>query len=163
MVSEIETASKPMSDPNPETGNKSIVDELYTALAEGDRNTIGKLLTDDLEWWFHGPPRCEHMMRMLTGDSNTTTKFRFVPRSIEVIGECVIVEGWEGAEAYWVHVWIVKDGRITEFREYFNTWLTIEDVKPTSSCRVRNKNHTLWQSNPRDLFTRSLPTLLLAI
>lgn len=28
------------------------------------------------------------------------------------------------SEAYWVHVWSVEDGRITQLLVYFDTWLT---------------------------------------
>ncbi|XVF08364.1 hypothetical protein REPUB_Repub06bG0220200 [Reevesia pubescens] len=146
---------------NPEMQNKAIVDTLYKALAHGDTSTVVKLLASDLEWWFHGPPRCQHMMRVLTGESSHT-EFRFEPRSIEVVGDCVIAEGWEGAQVYWVHVWTLNDGLITQFREYFNTWLTVRDVKP-SCWEIEHESLTLWQSQPRDLARRSLPGLVLAI
>ncbi|KAA3464798.1 wound-induced protein 1 [Gossypium australe] len=145
----------------PEMQNKAIVDTLYKALAHGDTSTVVKILTTDLEWWFHGPPRCHHMMRVLTGESSHS-EFMFEPRSIEVVGDCVIAEGWEGAQVYWVHVWTLKDGLITQFREYFNTWLTVRDVKPPR-WEIGHDNPTLWQSQPRDLARRSLPGLLLAI
>ncbi|XVE76644.1 hypothetical protein DITRI_Ditri12bG0190100 [Diplodiscus trichospermus] len=151
----------PESDSNPEMQNKAIVDKLYKALANGDTSTLVKLLASDLEWWFHGPPRCHHMMRMLTGETSHT-EFRFEPRSIEVVGDCVIAEGWEGAQVYWVHVWTLKDGLITQFREYFNTWLTVRDVKPPG-WEIKHDSHTVWQSQPRDLARRSLPGLVLAI
>ncbi|KDP22807.1 hypothetical protein JCGZ_00394 [Jatropha curcas] len=146
---------------NPEMLNKGMVEALYKALAKGHIETVAKLLASDLEWWFHGPPQCQHMMRVLTGEASPD-EFRFEPRSIEVVGDCVIVEGWEGAKVYWVHVWTLKDGLITQFREYFNTWLTVKDIKP-HSLEIGHQTHTLWQSQPRDLFNRSLPGLLLAI
>ncbi|XWS60025.1 hypothetical protein CRYUN_Cryun08bG0172800 [Craigia yunnanensis] len=151
----------PEWDSNPEMQNKAIVGTLYKALAHGDTSTVVKLLASDIEWWFHGPPRCQHMMRVLTGES-TYTEFRFEPRSIEVVGDCVIAEGWEGAQVYWVHVWTLKAGLITQFREYFNTWLTVRDVKPPG-WEIGHDSHTLWQSQPRDKARRSLPGLVLAI
>ncbi|RYR61734.1 hypothetical protein Ahy_A04g018939 isoform A [Arachis hypogaea] len=95
---------------------------------------VSKLVASDLEWWFHGPPQCQHMMRLLTGEKPHNDGFRFEPRSVTAIGDCVIAEGWEG-KAYWVHAW--------------------EDE--------RQDSNTLWQSQPRDLYRRSLPGLLLAI
>ena len=151
----------PEWDSNPEIQNKAMVDTLYKALAHGDTSTVANLLASDLEWWFHGPPRCQYMMRMLTGESSHT-EFRFEPRSIEVVDDCVIAEGWEGAQVYWVHVWTLKDGLITQFREYFNTWLTVRDVTPPG-CEIGHDSHTVWQSQPRDLARRSLPGLVLAI
>ncbi|KAM7265723.1 hypothetical protein ACFE04_003406 [Oxalis oulophora] len=160
-----------------EKKNIAIVDSLYKAISQGNTSTVAKLIASDIEWWFHGPPHCQHMMRKLTG-STKTEEFRFEPRSIEaIVGDdgCVIVEGWEGAKAYWVHVWTLKNGLITQFREYFNTWLTVKDLKsssPSSSSssssrwgtgQQSRRRHTLWQSQPRDLARRSLPGLLLAI
>ncbi|CAN0891912.1 Wound-induced protein 1 [Linum grandiflorum] len=97
------------------------------------------------------------MMRMLTGQST--------PRSIEVVrDQCVIAEGWEGEKVYWVHVWSVRDGVITQFREYFNTWLTVRDVTPPPlPAAAAREKITLWKSRPGDLFKRSLPGLVLAI
>ncbi|KAI6698574.1 hypothetical protein NL676_018693 [Syzygium grande] len=142
--------------------NKVTVKALYAALALGNSDVVPKLLASDLEWWFHGPPHCQHMMRVLTGESDFS-EFTFHPRSITAIGDdYVIAEGWEGAQAYWVHVWMLKNGLITQFREYFNTWLTVRKV---SSPRwdVARASHTLWQSQTRELFGKSLPGLLLAI
>ncbi|KAF5747657.1 hypothetical protein HS088_TW05G00384 [Tripterygium wilfordii] len=148
--------------PKPEMQDKAIVDKLYKALSNVDTQTVTKLVATDLDYWFHGPPNCQHMMRLLTGDSGRT-KFRFEPRSIEVVGEYVITEGWEGKNVYWVHVWSLKDGVITQFRDYFNTWLTVMTCINPHSWETGHESHNLWQSQPRDLARRSLPGLLLAI
>lgn len=149
----------------PENPNADIVRSLYEALATGNRK-ISNLIASDLEWWFHGPQNCHHMMKTLTGKSSPSD-FKFEPRSIDAIDEeCVIVEGWEGAHVYWVHVWTLKDGVITQFREYFNTWLTVWDLRPPPLNCMRTSAAaatTLWQSHPQDLATRSLPGLMLAI
>ncbi|KAI3974693.1 hypothetical protein MKX01_004422 [Papaver californicum] len=123
---------------------------LYESLKHGDNKTVTKLLAIDLECFlsiniemnnlqniflkFHGPPNCQHMMRMFTGES-LDLEFKFEPRNITVIDDRVIVEGWEGNEAYWVHVWTVdiQNGLITQFREYFNTWITIRDLRMSNS------------------------------
>ncbi|KAI3414488.1 uncharacterized protein J3R85_016237 [Psidium guajava] len=142
--------------------NKVTVEALYAALALGDFDEVAKLLASDLEWWFHGPPGCQHMMRVLTGESDYS-KFRFHPRSITAIGDdYVIAEGWEGAQAYWVHAWTLKNGLITQFREYFNTWLTVREVS-VPRWEMARASHMLWQSQARELFDLSLPGLLLAI
>ncbi|XP_030466037.1 senescence associated gene 20-like [Syzygium oleosum] len=147
----------------PESGkNKATVEALYAALALGDSDKVAKLLASDLEWWFHGPPGCQHLMRVLTGESDCSA-FTFHPRRITAIGDdCVIAEGWEGAQAYWVHAWTLKNGLITQLREYFNTWLTVREVS-LPRWEVARANHTLWQSQVRDRFDGSLPGLLLAI
>ncbi|RDX62264.1 Senescence associated protein 20, partial [Mucuna pruriens] len=142
-----------------EIQNKAIVEVLYKALlGEGPMDNVAKLLASDLEWWFHGPPQCHHMMRVLTGETDHTKGFRFEPRRVAAIGDRVIAEGWEG-QAYWVHVWTLKNGLITQFREYFNTWLVVRDLRPPRW----EDSMTLWQSQPRDLYPRSLPGLVLTI
>ncbi|KAL3826179.1 hypothetical protein ACJIZ3_022208 [Penstemon smallii] len=139
--------------------NITTVRNLYTALGSREREISG-LIASDLEWWFHGPQNCHHMMKMLTGGTTTCSEdFKFEPRSVDAIDDCVIVEGWEGAQVYWVHVWTLKDGVITQFREYFNTWLTVWDLKPLNCFR----SATLWQSHPTDLAKRSFPGLMLPI
>lgn len=154
-----------------EMKNKTTVEMLYKALLGegGTMEMVAKLLASDLEYWFHGPPKCQHMMRVLTGETDHKKGFRFEPRSVTAIGECVITEGWEG-QAYWVHVWTLKNGLITQFREYFNTWLVVRDLRPPRweehhihRQKEQEDSMTLWQSQPRDLYRRSLPGLVLAI
>ncbi|PIN11698.1 hypothetical protein CDL12_15695 [Handroanthus impetiginosus] len=142
----------------PENSNITTVRSLYKVISSGDGDISG-LIASDLEWWFHGPRNWHHMMKMLTGKSSPS-EFKFEPRSMDAIDDRVIVEGWEGAQVYWVHVWTMKDGVITQFREYFNTWLTVRELKPFNYCVSAT---TLWQSHPRDLARRSFPGLMLAI
>ncbi|KAL2337638.1 hypothetical protein Fmac_012084 [Flemingia macrophylla] len=145
-----------------EMENRATVESLYKALlGQGQMETVANMVASDLEWWFHGPPQCQHMMRMLTGETALNKGFRFEPRTVAAFGDCVIAEGWEG-KAYWVHVWTVKNGLITQFREYFNTWLVVRDLR-SHTWQNRLHNITLWQSQPRDLYHRSLPGLVLAI
>nr|GEV60903.1 hypothetical protein [Tanacetum cinerariifolium] len=140
--------------------NRATVNALYKSLEAGDTKIVSRLLASDLEWWFHGPQNCHHMMRMLTGEA-PHTEFTFEPRSVTTIDDqIVIVEGYEGANVYWVHVWALKDGLITRFREYFNTWLTVKELRDRPVGWTRS---TVWRSQPRDLFRRSLPWLMLAI
>ena len=146
-----------------EIQNKATVEVLYKALLEhGKMDMVAKLVASDLEWWFHGPPHCQHMMRLLTGEKPHNNGFQFEPRSVTAIEDRVITEGWEG-QAYWVHVWTLKNGLITQFREYFNTWLVVRDLRPPGWGDDRQDSMTLWQSQPCDLYRRSLPGLVLAI
>ncbi|KAK7287186.1 hypothetical protein RIF29_00290 [Crotalaria pallida] len=148
-----------------EMQNKTTVEMLYKALLRQLGTTmdvVPKLLASDLEWWFHGPPQCQHMMRVLTGETALDKGFRFEPRGITAIRDRVIAEGWEG-QAYWVHVWTLKNGLITQFREYFNTWLVVRDLRPPRWEDKKDDSMPLWQSQPRDLYRRSLPGLVLAI
>eukprot|EP01018_Ginkgo_biloba_P000435 Gb_04210 [translate_table: standard] len=104
-------------------------------------------------------------MRLLTGDSNHH-QFSFTPQSITAVGDKVFVEGREGESVYWVHVWTVKDGIITQVREYFNTSIIATDFRrPSSSSLLRQKHpcSTLWQSKLGMSKGKSMPGLVLAI
>lgn len=140
------------------TANKNVVELLYTLITRGETEEATRLMASDLEWWFHGPPRRQHMMMLLTGQSGALTDFRFEPQRVAEVGEWVVAEGEEEG-AYWVHVWTVKDGVITQFREYFNTWLTVREVGQVGPTKM----DTLWQSEPRSYLGRSLPSLVLAV
>ncbi|KAJ1695384.1 hypothetical protein LUZ63_012082 [Rhynchospora breviuscula] len=143
--------------------NKFLVIKLYNALNSRDVETVHRLLTTDLEWWFHGPPHHQHMMRLLTGTSPDDL-FIFITRSICVLGSVVLVEGTDiTGLAYWVHVWTVgPHGVITQVREYFNTSLTVTrlgDGTKDSSLR----SSPVWQSQMPNHSNKSLPGLVLAI
>uniref|UniRef100_J3M637 SnoaL-like domain-containing protein n=1 Tax=Oryza brachyantha TaxID=4533 RepID=J3M637_ORYBR len=59
--------------------NERLVESLYAAVAAGDGAAAEAVLADDVEWWFHGPRRCEHMRRRLAGEDQAAA-FVFVPR-----------------------------------------------------------------------------------
>ncbi|KAI3835178.1 hypothetical protein MKW92_012459 [Papaver armeniacum] len=157
-----------MAISEPELQIRKSVEMLYDLLKHGDNETVAKLLAVDLEWWFHAPPNSQYMMRLLTGES-LYLEFKFEPRNVTVIDDRVIVEGWEGNEAYWVHVWTVdnQNGLITQFREYFNTWITVRDLRMSTGKsvwgQIKQIKPTIWQSEPEEHNNRSLPGLVLAI
>ncbi|KAL5580607.1 hypothetical protein UlMin_013049 [Ulmus minor] len=142
-------------------GNCQLMKALYKALARNETEMIAKLVAPDLEWWFHGPPSCQHMMRMLTGESRPHMEFKFKPRRIAAIADRVIVEGWQRSRSYWVHVWTFKDGMITHLREYFDTWLTVivREVEAGNDDGIIR----LWQSDAKERLNRSLPDVVFAI
>uniref|UniRef100_UPI0024DE74F9 nuclear transport factor 2 family protein n=1 Tax=Klebsiella pneumoniae TaxID=573 RepID=UPI0024DE74F9 len=55
-----------------ESANQRVVLALYDALSGRDVDTVHKLLAPDLEWWFHGPPTHQFMMRLLTGTATAS-------------------------------------------------------------------------------------------
>lgn len=104
--------------------NVEVVRALYAALSRGDAASVQALVDeDDLEYWFHGPPSQQHMMRLLTGATccGDATGFTFTPSSV-VCGSAnvsdgsskVFVEGRAGGGqstadcSSWVHIWTVK-------------------------------------------------------
>ncbi|KAK8921778.1 hypothetical protein KSP39_PZI020836 [Platanthera zijinensis] len=154
---------------------KKIVLRLYKGIARGETGKVAALLAPDLDWWFHGPPGRDHMMRILTGaDEDHRSIFRFNPRRVEEAGRWVVAEGWElAADAYWVHVWVIDGGIITQFRECFNTSVTVRELSPklppktaaagwpTGGQRSVGPGLTVWESQER--LGRSLPGLVLTI
>ncbi|KAG8085208.1 hypothetical protein GUJ93_ZPchr0010g8246 [Zizania palustris] len=146
--------------------NERLVESLYAAVAAGDGEAAAAVLADDVDWWFHGPRRCEHMRRRLTGEE---AAFVFAPRRVAAVGRrggWVVAEGWEGPRAYWVHAWAVEGGRITRFREYFNTSVTVREVGGGGGGGVRRRADAAaavcWQSQ-RGHDDDLLPGLVLAI
>ncbi|KAJ8493858.1 hypothetical protein OPV22_015579 [Ensete ventricosum] len=141
---------------------KGLVESLYDSLARGDMKAVAALMAEDVEWWFHGPRRCQYMRRMLTGEAGHGD-FRFRPRAVTAIGGWVVAEGWEGKHAYWVHAWAVDGGVITRFREYFNTSVTVRECGGGCTSTVSGSGGTLWQSRAPAQGGRSLPGLVLAV
>ncbi|KAK7305486.1 hypothetical protein VNO77_43392 [Canavalia gladiata] len=142
-----------------EKHNRRTVKMVYKALYDGDTEKVVKVVGSELEWWYHGPPHCQHMMKMLTGES-TPKGFKFRPRRMRGIGERVMVEGWEGVGEYWVHVWTLNQGIIAQLREYFNTFLTVVLRVSEDGDEAR-----LWRT-PHRVRVRvqgSLPDLVLSI
>lgn len=97
LASEREAEPEPGFKPN--DSSRKLMKALYKALA----------VETDLEWWYRGPPHCQHMMRILTGESRHVDQFKFRPRSIAAFGDRVMAEGWRGSisEAYFF--FLVKD------------------------------------------------------
>ncbi|URE45747.1 Wound-induced protein 1, partial [Musa troglodytarum] len=153
-----------------EDRNKWAVLTLYEALNARDVERVQQLLAPDIEWWFHGPPEHQHMMRMLTGadeEETAATAFRFQPDRVAAFGFTVVAEG-SAPDAAWVHAWTVApDGIITQVREYFNTSLTITRVAASSASSKDPAGSThclpLWQSRRPDPPVKSFPGLVLAI
>ncbi|KAF6152649.1 hypothetical protein GIB67_008086, partial [Kingdonia uniflora] len=143
--------------------NIRVVRALYEALSARDVVTVHRLLASDIEWWFHGPPVHQHMMRLLTGASSISlsseASFLFLPVSVTAIGPTVLVEGCNKERSIsWVHAWTVTDGIVTQVREYFNTSLTVTRFE-TSSSNSCFHCLPLWQSK----LSGDGPGLVLAI
>nr|CAB3496187.1 unnamed protein product [Digitaria exilis] len=188
-----ELAAHEVGEESEEQRNRFVVLRLYEALNAGDARRAQELLAPDLEWWFHGPPARQHMMRLLTGaeKGGSAGGFVFNPRTVDAFGSTVIAEGADDArQLYWVHAWTVgADGVITQLREYFNTDLTVtllsgaaasaknaaaiaaappkQDAASSSSSSSSSSPSAgpkcLWQSRRADSAHKSLPGLVLAI
>ncbi|EPS71424.1 hypothetical protein M569_03336 [Genlisea aurea] len=143
-----------------EESYKAVVSAFYEALSARDADKIHRILAPDLEWWFHGPPSHQFLMRLLTGD---LLDFEFHPHSIAAaFGNIVLVEGFDHLRSIaWVHAWTVTDhGIITQVREYFNTDLTVTRIGTNA-----NALHcpSVWESSLPGRVGKSVPGVVLAI
>jgi ketosteroid isomerase-like protein len=156
-----------------------VVLAFYEALKSRDVDTVHKILAHDLEWWFHGPPSHQFLMRLLTGEQkDNDVPFEFSPISITSFGDIVVVEGCDTSRSIsWVHAWTVTDGVITQVREYFNTSLTVTRLgnqSQPSDFKSKSKSSStteispvhcpsVWESSLSDRIGKSVPGLVLAI
>ncbi|OVA06664.1 Wound-induced protein [Macleaya cordata] len=159
------------------SNNKRVVWALYEALSQRDVETVHGLLAPNIEWWFHGPPAHQHLMRLLTGTSSSSISFSFVPSSITSFGSNVLVEGCDlNRSVSWVHAWTVDgDGIISQVREYFNTSLTVTRIgsnwNNNQSSSAASSSLTpislvdlcLWESRLSNTIGKSVPGLLIPI
>ena len=149
---------------------------LYEALNSRDVDSVHRLLSPDLDWWFHGPPSDQFLMRLLTGaaaaDDDSSPPFRFEPQSLAALGPAIVVaEGCDSDRSIaWVHAWTVTDGIITQVREYFNTSLTVTRLGNSSPSDLSStagiaSHHcpSVWESSLSSRVGKSVPGLVLAI
>ncbi|PNY08737.1 wound-induced 1-like protein [Trifolium pratense] len=166
----LELANSQKSSEDTDSSNQKLVLKLYEALNSRDSDTVVKILASDLEWWFHGPPSHQFLMRMLTGDSTAVDTFRFVPQSLVSFGSIVIVEGCDNSRKIsWVHALTVVDGIVTQVREYFNTSLTVTRFAGKESGEIvpavtdSGRFPCVWESSVSNRVGKSVPGLVLAI
>ncbi|CAN4102395.1 unnamed protein product [Withania somnifera] len=98
-------------------------------------------------------------MRILTGTAKfDNTSFQFLPKTIDVFGSIVLVEGCDPIRSItWVHAWTVTDGVITQVREYFNTSQSdFSSITPLHCPSV-------WESSLPNRVGKSVPGLVLAL
>ncbi|WZY95888.1 hypothetical protein YC2023_068217 [Brassica napus] len=148
-----------------QTKNRDVVLKLYDALRSRDVDSVHRTLTPDLDYWFHGPPPHQFLMRTLTGVS---PPFQFSPLSVVSFGSTVIAEGCDAASSVsWIHAWTVSHGVITQVREYSNTSLTVTrigSVVAGRSAEIRASHcPSVWESKFSGRAGKSVPGLVLAI
>ncbi|CAD5322684.1 unnamed protein product [Arabidopsis thaliana] len=154
-----------------EIKNRDVVLKLYEALRSRDVKSVHQILTPDLEYWFHGPPPHQFLMRVLTGGvSPSSSSFEFVPLSVVSFGSTVIAEGCDAATSIsWIHAWTVANGIITQVREYSNTSLTVTRignvVAGRRSAEIAPPSHcsSVWESQFSGRAGKPVPGLVLAI
>jgi ketosteroid isomerase-like protein len=120
--------------------NLSVVSSFFQALGEGKPAEAFARLADDVRWTYHGPANRIPFAGVFEGPAGVGDffqKFATVAEPIEMTPHgmaeadgAVYVRGIERSRALatgreyaapWVHVIVVKDGRIASFDEYIDT------------------------------------------
>ena len=122
-----------------------LVRNFYERLAAGDAAGALGLMAPDIEWltmWHYkvegrGPgPVAEGLFKPLASE---WTSFSLVPTEFITEGETVVSLGnFQGvhratgktSEARYAHVWTVKHGKISRFRQYIDTLAVAEARRP---------------------------------
>ena len=117
----------------------SVVQQAYEAFGRRDVPGILNLVTDTVDWEFVGSTGLayagrrrnkEEVAEFFAAVGRTDDIHAFEPREFIEAGEHVTVLGWEKStaidtgkpfESEWVHVFTVKNGKITRWRGFFNT------------------------------------------
>lgn len=117
----------------------AVVQQAYAAFAQGDVPAILDLLDDEVDWEFVGSENLEYaglrrnrdeVAAFFAAVAAADAIHEFEPREFIEAGNHVTVLGWERAtaldstedfESEWVHVFTVRDGKITRWRGFFNT------------------------------------------
>jgi len=113
-----------------------IVRSFYERLAAGNAPGALALMAPDIEWitmWHYkvdgpGPERvAEGLFKPLAAE---WARFSFVPTDFFTDGDTVVSLGdfaglhgatGKSAEARYAHVWTIRDGKISRFRQYIDT------------------------------------------
>jgi hypothetical protein len=118
--------------------NVQIVKDAYAAFGRGDIQGLLALLAEDIEWIspggglppggaYRGPAAVADFFRKLSG----TVEFSsFEPREFVAEGDRVLVVGFDSwrakvtnrtFEGHWVMAFTVRNGKVTNVREYVDT------------------------------------------
>ena len=134
-----------------EQENVRTIQEAYASFQRGDVQAVLNVLTDDVEWVTPGPtgilPLAGHrrgrdevaqFFSLLNGSEEVE---QFEPQQYVAQGNKVVAfvkyrsrikSTGHTADADLVHVFTVRDGKIAEFREYYDTAAAVEAYRTTT-------------------------------
>ena len=119
--------------------NLELIKNVYAAFGTGDLATIINACSDDIEWSLHGPSSIAWAgtFRGRKGVEQFFTKLmqsldvqRFEPKHFVADEDAVAVFGFEAGSSRatskpygseWAHHFVIRDGKITSFREFIDT------------------------------------------
>lgn len=117
----------------------SVVQEAYQAFGRGDIPAILALLADEVEWKIVGSSgipyeglrrNAAEVAKFFEQVAQTDEILLFEPREFIEAGEHVVVLGFERGtaraegntfESEWVHVFTVRNGKVTRWRGFYDT------------------------------------------
>jgi len=122
-------------------GNTDVVKEIYAAFGRGDIPGALEHFTLDIDWDWYGPETIPFAGTYKGRDGASEFFWRigancefhsFEQRDFYAADDAVVVQGWMDVTArstgrrwdsYWIHLWNLKDGKVSRMREYHNTAL----------------------------------------
>ena len=133
--------------------NLQIVTDAYDAISRGDIQSVMEHLTDDVAWELPGPEQIPYA-GSFHGKSGASEFFRrlaesdevqaFEPKRFFADGDMVVVLGHytarvrttgQTADADWVHVFTLRGGKVSSWREYFDTASYAQAYAPSPALR----------------------------
>lgn len=122
-----------------ETNNTEIVKQGYKKFGSGDIEGLLNLFSDDIQWTtptvegasYTGTRNGRDSVAEFFGRLNESEEFsNFEPHEFIAQGDRVVVLGSSAGtvkptgrnfETDWVHIFTVKDGKVTSFKEFFDS------------------------------------------
>jgi ketosteroid isomerase-like protein len=118
---------------------RKVVEDAYAAFGRGDIHALLALIPAEIDWRVVGPASLPYatecrtradVQQFLDDLLSAEEITRFEPREFIDAGEHIIVIGFVAStikatgksfESEWVHIFTVKDGLVTRWREFFDT------------------------------------------
>ncbi len=115
------------------------VQDIYASFGRADIAAVLSALSDDVDWQVFGPPVIpyagmrhgrEQVAEFFTALGTCLDIQQFEPREFVADGDTVVVFGYERGEARatkrpyeanWVHMFTLRQGKVSQFREYIDT------------------------------------------
>lgn len=129
--------------------NVQVVQEAYAAFQRGDVDGVLSRLNEDIDWQFYGPTELPtagprkgkaEVGRFFQQVGQLWNFERFEPRQFVSQGDVVIALGFYSGTAKgsgrsfhseWAHVFSIKNGKCSQFREYADTYNLIQALGQT--------------------------------
>jgi ketosteroid isomerase-like protein len=127
-----------------EQANLQVLKDAYAAFLRGDIQSVLDACADDIEWESPGPSEIPYA-GLFHGKDGVADFFNilfdtddiqlFEPETFLAQGDRVVVLGHYSArvkatgrstQADWVHSFVMRDGKVTKFREYYDTALVVQ-------------------------------------